>query len=176
MTTEFLRDQHFTTAWFGLMAFVWFGWAQEDPPKAWRGWLGLGSGLGVVIALGFGALTGLNWGEPTALEGRYGWFGLLVAVEVVAAGVGGLVLARRRASRWTAWWVAAVVAAHFLPLAVLLEDWAVAVVGFAQLALLCSLLPRLRRDGLTSSRLVGPVMGATLLLSAVVGAVAAVAR
>ena len=176
MLTGFLRDLHFTTAWFGLMAFVWFGWSQEDPPKSWRLWLGLGSGLGVVIALGFGASTGVNWDEPTALAGRYAWFGVLVALEVVVAGVGCLVLAKRGASRWMAWWVAAVVATHFLPLAVLLGDIGMAAVGVVQLALLGSLLPRLRRDQVTSSRLAGPVMGASLLLSAVVGATTALLR
>jgi hypothetical protein len=176
MLTEFLRDHYFTTAWFGLMAFVWFGWSQEDPPKSWRPWLGLGSGLGVVIALGFGALTGVNWSGPTALAGEYAWFGLLVALEVVAAGVGCLVLAKRGASRWMAWWVAVVVATHFVPLAVLLNDVSVAAVGGVQLALLGSLVPRLRREEVASSRPAGPVMGATLLLGAVVGAVIALLR
>lgn len=37
-----------STAWVGLLAMVWFGWAQEDPPKRWRVWLGVGSGLGII--------------------------------------------------------------------------------------------------------------------------------
>src|SRR4051812_34942472 len=61
MLTEFLRDQFFTTAWFGLMSFVWFGWAQEDPPRRWRVWLGAGSALGIGLAVAFGVLTSMNW-------------------------------------------------------------------------------------------------------------------
>src|SRR5690349_24097109 len=99
MLTEFVRDQYFTTAWFGLMAMVWFGWAQEDPPKRLRVWLGVGAVLGIGLAVGVGVLTAVNWGEPTALEGRYPWFGVLVGVEGVAAGVGWLVLAERGAPR-----------------------------------------------------------------------------
>jgi hypothetical protein len=170
MLTEFVRDHYFTTAWFGLMAMVWFGWAQEDPPKRWRAWLGAGSVLGILFAVGFGVLTALNWDEPTALEGRYPWFGVLVAAEVVAAGAGCFVLARRGAARWMAWWVAIVVAAHFLPLALLLEDVGIAVAGLVQLVALGAVVPRLRAGDATSSRLAGPVMGVILLVSAAIGA------
>jgi hypothetical protein len=170
MLTEFLRDQFFTTAWFGLMSFVWFGWAQEDPPRRWRVWLGAGSALGIGLAVAFGVLTSMNWDQPTALEGKYVWFGVLVAAEVVAAGVGCLVLARRRASRWMAWWVAIVVAAHFLPLALLLSDFGVAVVGVVQLVALGAVVPRLRVATTPSSRLAAPIMGASLLVSAVIAA------
>lgn len=173
MLTEFVRDHYFTTAWFGLMAMVWFGWAQEDPPKRWRAWLGVGSVLGIGLAVGFGVLTAVHWGEPTALEGRYPWFGVLVGAEVVAAGAGCLVLARRGESRWMAWWVAVVVAAHFLPLALLLEDAGVAVAGVVQLVALGSVVPRLRATDTTTSRVAGPVMGVILLVSAAVGALTA---
>lgn len=173
MLTEFLRDQFFTTAWFGLMTFVWFGWAQEDPPRRWRVWLGVGSALGLGLAVTFGVLTSANWDQPTALEGKYVWFGVLVAAEVVAAGVGCLVLAKRHAARWMAWWVAVVVAVHFLPLALLLRDVSVAVVGVVQLVALGVVVPRLRVATTTTSRLAGPIMGASLLASAVIGALVA---
>lgn len=175
MLTEFVRDHYFTTAWFGLMAFVWFGWAQEDPPKRWRLWLGAGSVLGVALAVTFGVLTATNWGAPTALEGRYAWFGVLVGAEVVAAGAGCFVLARRGAPRWMAWWVAVVVAAHFLPLALLLEDAGIAVAGVVQVVALGAVVPRLRAAGTTTSRVAGPIMGAILLVSAALGAVLTVA-
>lgn len=28
---------------FGIFAFAWYGWAQENPPKRIRIWLGFGS-------------------------------------------------------------------------------------------------------------------------------------
>jgi hypothetical protein len=170
MLTEFVRDQCFTAAWFGLMAFVWFGWAQEDPPRSWRVWLGAGSVLGIGFAVTFGVLTAVNWDRPTALEGDYAWFGALVAAEVIAAGTGCLVLARRGAPRWMAWWVAVVVAVHFLPLALLLNDLGVAVVGVVQLIALGVVVSRLRDTDGPSSRLAGPIMGASLLTSAMISA------
>lgn len=172
MLTEFARDHAFTIAWFGLMAMVWFGWGQEDPPRRWRWRLGVGSVLGVILAGLFGYGVFVRWGEGSALDGRYEWFGLLVLLEVVLAGAGCLILWKRQQIRWTAWWVALVVALHFLPLALLLGDWSLTVLGVAQAVCLIVLTPRLRAADGTTSRLVGPVMGVTLLVFAMVSVVA----
>ena len=67
--------------------------------------------------------------SDSALTGQYAWFGVLVGLEVLAAAIGCVVLWRRGASRWMAWWVALVVAVHFLGLAVMLRDPAVAAWG-----------------------------------------------
>lgn len=177
MLTDFARDHAFTIAWFGLMAMVWFGWAQEDPPQRWRAPLGIGSVLGVALAGLFGAGVVFRWGQESALEGRYGWFGLLVLAEVLAAGIGCLVLARRGRARWMAWWVGLVIALHFLPLALLLQDWSLAVAGVVQTVGLMALRRRVGTDeGVPTSRWVGPWMGATLLMFAVVSAVVFVVR
>ncbi|QVQ51495.1 hypothetical protein J4H86_22290 [Spiractinospora alimapuensis] len=168
--TDFARDHAFSIAWFGLMTMVWLGWAQEDPPASWRWRLGLGSGVGVVLAGLFGLAVALRWSEPSALDGQYHWFGVLVAAEVVAAGVGCLLLALRGRSRWMAWWVAVVVAAHFVPLAALLQDVSVAALGLVQGVGLAWLVPRLRGSDISTSRYVGPVMGVALLGFALVSA------
>lgn len=94
------------------------------------------------------------------------WFGVLTLAEVVLAAVGAFVLWRRGKPRWTAWWIAFVVALHFMPLAFLLRDWSLIVLGVVQALALSALIPRLSRDENVSSRLVGPVMGVTLLLFA----------
>lgn len=168
MLTELARDHAFTIAWFGLMTMVWLGWGQEAPPEQWRWRLGVGSLLGMLLvgAFGFGVVR--RWEEATALEGRYPWFGVLVLLEVVAAGIGCFVLWRRGEQRWMAWWVALVVALHFVPLALLLDDWSLAALGLVQAVLLIALMPRLKRTTEPTSRLVGPLMGATLLAFAVV--------
>ena len=170
MLTEFARDHAFAIAWFGLMALVWFGWGQEDPPASWRWRLALGSVIGLALAGVFGYGLFARWGEPTALEGKYAWFGALVALELIAAGVGCLVLYRSGRTRWMAWWVAGVVAAHFLPLAFLLLDPGMAGLGVVQLVALGMLVPRLRRNDEPTSRIVGPVMGVTLLVFALASA------
>lgn len=173
MLTDFTRDALFTTGWFGLMAVVWFGWAQEDPPARWRARLGAGSVLGLLLAAGATVLVVQRWAHPSALEGRYPWFGVLAGTEVLVAGTGCWVLARRGASRWMAWWVALVVALHFVPLAFLLADPTLAVVGGALAVVLALLLPRLRRRPGPTSSVVGAVMGGSLLgLSVLAGSLA----
>lgn len=174
--TDLLRDHVFTIAWFGLMTMVWLGWAQEDPPPSWRGWLGAGSMVGVALAGVFGYAVVRHWDRPSALEGRYEWFGVLTGVELLLAAAGAILLWRRGQARWMAWWVALVVALHFLPLALLLEDASLAVLGLVQAVALALLVPRLRREKHPTSRLAGPVMGITLLLFATVSVVGFVAR
>jgi uncharacterized membrane protein len=172
MITDFLRDALFTTAWSGLMTGVWLGWAQEAPPRRLRPWLIAGSVVGLVLAVGFGVAVGLNWSSPSALEGRYQWFGMLVGAEGLAAGLGCGLLAQRGRQRWMAWWVGLVVAAHFVPLAFLLSDLSIAVVGVLQVVALLALLPSLRKADNPTSATVGPVMGFSLLTYGLVTAVA----
>lgn len=168
MLSDYLRDSLFTVAWFGLMAFVWFGWAQEDPPRRWRAWLGVGSTLGLLCAIGFGITTVRNWGLGSALEGYYPLFGGLVAFEVLIAGGGCVVVVKRFGAKWIAWWVAMVVALHFLPLAWLLGDPSIAVLGVIQLVAVGALLPLHVWDEHTTSTLVGLVMGLSFLAYAIV--------
>ena len=170
MLTEFVRDHSFTIAWFGLMTFVWLGWSQEDPKPWLRPILGVGSALGLGLSIWFGILTSRGWFGATALEGQYAWMGVLVAAEFLVAGAGALVLARRKQGRWIAWWVAVVVALHFLPLGILLQDATVLALGVAQAIALAAVVPILRRVDDRSSRVVGPLMGFSLLGYALVSA------
>ncbi|ANS79478.1 hypothetical protein SGUI_2082 [Serinicoccus hydrothermalis] len=167
MLSEF-RDVIFTTAWFGLMTMVWCGWAQESPARGWRVPLIVGSVAGVLLAAGFGVWTGLSWGMPTALEGRYATFGVVVAAEVLAAGVGALVLVRRGQSRWIAWWVAMVVAVHFLSLSGIFGGWVLTALAIVQVVGLAALVAPLRRTEAPTSRWVGPLMGVTIFAAALV--------
>ncbi|QHC68175.1 hypothetical protein Q0F99_06895 [Rathayibacter oskolensis] len=170
MTTEYLRDGLFVTAWFGLMTCVWLGWAQEAPPRRAPALLGIGSAIGIVAAVGGGLLVWRAWDTPSALDGRYAWFGVLVAAEVALAGAACAILAARGLKRWFAAGVGAVVAAHFVPLGVMLQDPGLAVFGIVQLALVAAAVVVARRRGSTPSFVVGATMGASLLLAAVVSA------
>lgn len=171
MVTDFARDQAFSIAWFGLMTLVWLGWAYEDPPDSWRWRLRLGSVVGVALAGLFGLAVVLRWSEASALDGQYHWFGMIVTAEVAVAGVGCFLLVRRGQIRWMAWWVAVVVATHFVPLAIFLNDVSIAAVGLLQGIGLAWLVPRLRGTDIPTSRYAGPVMGLVLLGFALVSAV-----
>lgn len=168
MLTPFPTDHAFGIAWFGLMAMVWFGWAQEDPPPPWRWRLGVGSVLGLAFTGVFLSRYIALRNEPSALEGQYHWFGVLVGTEVVVAVIGALFLWRTGRTRWQCWWVAMVVAVHFVPMMVLLDDLAYLFLATVQTAGLLFLFPILSRREQPTSRLVGPFMGVTLLLFAAV--------
>ena len=176
MLTDHLRDGLFELGWFGLMTFVWLGWAQEAPPRRARVWLGIGSGVGMLVATAGFVLFVANRDAPTALEGRYAWFGVLVGTEVVAAGVACLVLWRLGRVRWFAVAVAAVVAAHFVPLALLLEDAGLAVLGVVQLVAIAVAAVLAHRRGWAPSLPVGVAMGGTLLAAALIAGIGAIAR
>lgn len=176
MFTEFVRDQAFVIAWFGLMSFVWFGWARESPVPLSRAPLAVGSAVGVAVAAAFGLLVWRNWSTESALDGRYWVFGVVVAAEVLVIGAGCVILARGRAQRWFGWWVAVGIALHFVPLAWLFADWSYAVLAGLQLLGLVWMLPSLRRGDYPTSRRAGPWMGATFLLFAVVSTVILLVR
>ena len=168
MFTEFLRDQAFAIAWLSIMAAGWFGWSQEDPRPKLRGWLGAGSVLGIVLSGVFGVLVWRNWATPSALEGRYWVFGIIVLAEAVVIGAGCAVLAVRKQVRWYGWWIGLCVALHFVPLAWIFEDWSYIVLAVVQVAGLILMLPALRRGSYATSRWACSWIAATFLLYAIV--------
>ena len=60
MDATLTRDLLMTAAIFGFFASVWFGWAQENPPPTARVPLGVGTGLGILLAIVFGILSALQ--------------------------------------------------------------------------------------------------------------------
>ena len=162
------RDSMFTTAWFGLMSLVWFGWAQEAPPEPLKTPLIIGSVLGLAVTVGFGVLTALSWNEPTALEGHYTWFGIIVGTEFALAGAGAAALAVTGHEPWSAWWVALVVALHLLTLAWIFHGPSLVILGCVQVFALAVGAAVTRGGSDPSSRWVGPIMGGTFLLFSLV--------
>jgi len=51
MELEYIRDYAMYTAIFGMFSFVWFGWAQENPGKNWRKYIGVSSGIALLVCL-----------------------------------------------------------------------------------------------------------------------------
>ncbi|GAA1933616.1 hypothetical protein GCM10009775_26930 [Microbacterium aoyamense] len=118
---DFTRDLIFTAALFGVVTFVWTGWAQERPPStAWRIVL-------AVLSLGGAALAGLtvprllrSWDEPTAMVvGSLPWIVYIVVfwIEVIALVLGAVVLAKKGRKEFIAPLALLIVGLHFFPLA-----------------------------------------------------------
>lgn len=167
MLTDFLRDQAFAVAWLSMMAAAWLGWSQEDPKPRLRGALGTGSVLGMLIAIAAGLLVWRNWTTPTALEGRYWVFGIIVLAEAVLIGVGCIFLARRGLTRWYGWWIGICVALYFIPLAWIFEDWSYLVLAVVQVAGLVTMFPPLKRGTYATSRWACPWIALTFLVFAI---------
>lgn len=121
---DFIRDHAMYAVIFGFFGFSWFGWAQAEPPAAWRLPLGIASGVCLVIAL-----TGLyfalrHWDGATALSapGVYQKFGVIVGIEFALALIGSLALMKLGRATYIAPWVAFIVGIHFAPLVSIFKD------------------------------------------------------
>jgi hypothetical protein len=166
-TVVFVRDHLMIGVIFGVASFVWFGWGQEDPPRAWRAVLGIGAALGAVLALASGFFAWRNWSAATVfdLAKVASRFGVVVGAEVLICGVGALVLARKRLTRYIAPWICGVVGLHFVPLALLFAN-ATLLLPALVMVLVAILSVRAGRQGrLTPSAGTGLGAGTVLLLT-----------
>lgn len=164
----FVRDFAVTALIFGVAAFAWCGWGQEDPPRAWRPILGIGSVLGMIIAIGGGFLTWQNWSAETALALGNGFrtFGIICGIEVALCGIGSAILAITRRTRWISTWIALVVGAHFIPLAFIFNDAGLFGLAAAMMITTGISVYLHVRTGVTPSAVVGLGCGVSLLLFA----------
>lgn len=166
---EFIRDAAMTAAIFGFFASAWFGWAQEDPPRTWKAWLVSGSLGGLMVAILGGLVAWQNWDTGTVFDRTTSIsFGIVVAIEVVIAALGSWILIRRRHADLVGPWVAFVVGAHFIPLAVLLQYPLFYVVAIALMVGSPIAVLVARRSSITVSAVNGVVAGSILLTAALV--------
>jgi hypothetical protein len=167
MTAAFVRDAAATAAVFGFFAASWFGWAQDDPPGPWRRPLIAGSILSLLTAVAGGLLTWRHWTDGTALDADTSRaFGVVVGIELVAAGLGATLLARRRRSDLVPAWVAGVVGVHLVPLAWLLRYPLIGVVGVLVTLAAVVAVPLARSRSLAVSAVTGLATGTVLLAAA----------
>lgn len=167
MNAEFTRDAAATAAIFGFFAASWFGWAQEQPPVAWRKWLIVGSILSLLVALAGGLLTWQYWSAGTVFNPQIGrTFGLIVGIEVAIAGVGAGVLAAMGKADLIAAWIALVVGVHFWPLAPLLRYPLLYVAAVLVSSAAVVAVPLARAQTVTVSAVTGLATGLILLAAA----------
>lgn len=116
------RDLVMIGALFGLAAFVWSGWAQEEPPGhlIFRLVLGGLSAAGLALAVPSILLAIRHWGEPSALSPGTTVFTVYIVVvwvEIIAGGVLSFLAIRAGHSEWVAPLILAIVGIHFFALA-----------------------------------------------------------
>lgn len=177
MITEFMRDQAFAIALFGVMTCVWFGMAQEDPAPKSRLPLWVGSAVGLTLAAAFGVIVGRNWNTPSALGDDNWWvFGAIFIVMSMFIGGGAIYLKVRKRYRWFGWWIALCVAVHFAPLVWVFKDWSYLALAAVQVTGLTLMVPRLQRAEYETSRLACAWLGITFLAYALASAIVFLVR
>ena len=174
MLTDHVRDLAATAAVFGFFASVWFGWAQEHPPRSWRPVLIAGSVASILAAVAGGLVTWRDWSAGTALDEPTSIrFAIVVGIEFALAGLGAGLLAWRRRSELIPVWIALVVGVHLFPVAVLFGSPWIHVIGALVTASALVAVPVARARSLPVSAVNGLGGGAVLLLGAVVSLAAA---
>lgn len=136
MELIFIRDYAMYAAIFGMFAFAWFGWAQENPPQKLRLLLGSGSLISAIVAGAGAYLAFKNWGAASALQNgdMRLLFNIVFIIEFLSALIGALVLMKKKHAGQVASWIAFVVGVHFIPLALVFNDVWLAVLAAAIVA------------------------------------------
>lgn len=169
------RDAAMSALILGFFASSWFGWAQERPPGSWRLPLTLGAVASISVAALGGLLAWQNWSSGSALSaaGAMRMYAVTVGVEFACAGVGAALLAWRGHARHLAPWICLVVGIHFWPMAPLLEDSGLYVLGGVLVVVAVAAMLLARRTSVSPSALTGAGAGTALFLFALRGAVGA---
>ncbi|ULL16941.1 hypothetical protein DVH26_22360 [Paenibacillus sp. H1-7] len=121
---EYIRDYAMYVSVFGMFSFVWFGWAQERPRPSWRIYIGIASGIALLLCLTGVYLSITNWDAPSALNEVSAYRNYLISfyAECIVAGAGAFVLTRWKRKEYIAPWVAFIVGLHFIGLKSVFDD------------------------------------------------------
>ncbi|OUS73683.1 hypothetical protein B1748_22515 [Paenibacillus sp. MY03] len=168
---DYIRDYAMYAAIFGMFSFSWFGWAQERPRNSWRLYLGIASGLALLVCLLGVYLSITNWDEASALNEASSFRVYLITVyaEFIIAGIGALLLIRKKLSDFVAPLIAFIVGIHFIGLAPVFEDaslYVLAALLTAASILSVFVAPKL---GVARSAIAGICSGTVLFAFAVLG-------
>jgi hypothetical protein len=165
--TEFVRDADAIVAIFGFFGSVWFGWAQESPPRSWRPWLLTGSVASLVTMVVGGILVWRHWNDGTVFdEDTSRTFGVVVGIEFALAGIGAAVLGARGRKDVIPVWIALVVGVHLFPVAVIIRAPLIHVVAALVTIAALATIPVARSRSLPVSATIGLGAGTVLLVSA----------
>ncbi|MEI3614863.1 hypothetical protein [Pseudogracilibacillus sp. SO30301A] len=112
------------TAIFGMFSFVWFGWAQENPRKNWRKYIGVASGIALLVCLIGVYLSLTHWNSATILSEKDTFTNYLIVfyTEFIIAGLGAVLLIKKKKKAYVAPWVAFIVGTHFFWLVNIFKD------------------------------------------------------
>jgi uncharacterized membrane protein len=170
---DYIRDYTMYAAVFGWFSVCWFGWSQERPRDSWRKYIGIATGIALLVCLLGVYLSINNWDEASALtdNNSFKTYLITVYIEFAVAGAGAYFFIRRKAKEYVAPWIAFVVGIHFIGLVRVFDDpslyvLAVLLVAVSVIAVITA--PKLK---VASSAITGIGSGTVLFGFAVLGLV-----
>jgi hypothetical protein len=160
-----LRDAAMTALILGFFASCWFGWAQEQPPPAWRPLLITGMVLSLAVAATGAVFAWRHWSGDSALSepGAMRQYGIIVGVEFSVAAAGAAAIALLGRSEYVAPWICLVVGVHVFPMAPVLKSPPLFVLGAALIAVAAAAVLICRGRQLALSAVTGAGAGMVLL-------------
>jgi hypothetical protein len=125
------RARGVTVAVEGFFAFMWFGWGQAAAPAWLVVPLAVGTGLAALVAVTGVVITARSTGRLAAFSDRAvrRQYGITVGVEFSLIGAGAATLGATGQGQWIPAWVCVVVGAHFFPLARVLANRSLRLLG-----------------------------------------------
>lgn len=167
---NYIRDYAMMVAIFGFASMAWYGWSQESPPKTWRKYIGILTGLASLLFLLGTYLSIKNWGEATALANHQSfiYYYVFVILEFVIAGIGAFVLFQNAIGYYTAPWVCFIVGVHFFGLSYVFDDFSLNILGFLLVLVSGISLYVSKNTKLTNSTITGIISGTLFLVFALI--------
>jgi len=171
MELEYIRDYAMYTAVFGMFSVVWFGWAQENPRKNWRKYIGVASGISLLVCLIGVYLSVTHWNAATALsvEGSFTNYLIVFYTEFFIAGIGAFLLLRSKKGNYVAPWIGFIVGVHFFWLKNIFKDPSLFILAIFMIAI-AVISPWLsNKMGVANSAITGIGSGTILFCFAMLG-------
>lgn len=165
---NYIRDYSMMVAFFGFFSMAWYGWAQEDPPKNWKKYLFVGTGLAAILFLTGIYFSVQNWQEATTLSNTtsLNYYYIFLVLEFGIAGIGAFVMYRKNLETYIAPWVCFIVGVHFFGLRYVFDDFVLHILGIL-LAIISGLtLILAKKFKIRHSAITGVCAGTTLILFA----------
>ncbi|MBM7551244.1 hypothetical protein [Thalassobacillus pellis] len=150
---------------------MWFGWAQENPRKGWRKYIGSAAVAALLVGLIGIYLSVTNWHEPTALSTTtaYHQYLLVVTIEFLLAGIGAFLLIKRKKKDYIAPWIAGMVGIHFFWLTSIFNDGSLSILAVLLIAVALVSLFLSKKLQVANSAITGVGSGTVLFGFAIAG-------
>jgi hypothetical protein len=168
---DYVRDYAMYAAIFGMFSFSWFGWAQENPRKSWRKYIGIASAAPLLVCIAGVYFSVTHWHDRSVLSDStvFKNYLIFVYIEFFLSAAGAFLLIKLKRKDYMAPWIAFVVGVHFFWLKDVFADASLNILAVLLIGVAVSSLFLSRRLNVANSAITGIGAGTALLAFAVLG-------